>query len=71
MDKREDMLENFELEGTILGSRNENFNYIISKTGVDLDKIWFENKIVFTVTHEAPYYVAVTIWLLEVVLQIQ
>ena len=57
----EDILQNFGLEETILGSRNENFNYIISKTGVNLDMIMFENKIVIIVTHDIPYCVAVAI----------
>ena len=66
MDKSEDILENVRLEETILLSINENLKLHKSKTGVDLDMIRFEDKIVFTVIHEVPYCVAVTICLLEV-----
>ena len=45
MDDSEDMLENFWLEETILGSRIENVNYITSKMGVNLDMIRFEDKL--------------------------
>ena len=47
-DDSEDILENFQLEETILGSRNEKFDYIISKIGVDLDMIGFGDKIIIT-----------------------
>ena len=41
MDDSEDILESFGLEETILASRNENFNYIITTTGVNVDMIRF------------------------------
>ena len=65
MDDSEDIHESFGLADTILESRNENFNYIISKTHVNLHMIRFEDKTVFTITHLVPICVAVTIWLLE------
>ena len=64
IDASEVLLENLSLAEAIMGSRNENFNYI-GKMGVDLNIIRFEEKIVFTVTHESPYCVAVAIWLFE------
>ena len=57
IDDSEDILENFGLEETIWGSRNENINYIISKTGVNLHMIRLEDKIVFTVSHEVHIHV--------------
>ena len=63
MDDSEDILENFGLEEPILGLRNENCNYSMSKIGVNLGMIMFEDKIIFI--HEVPYCVAVAIWLLE------
>ena len=65
MDDSEDNPGNLGLEETIPGSRNENFNYVMSKTGVNIDMIRVKDKIVFTVTHEIPYHVAVAIQLLE------
>ena len=61
----DDSADNFGLEENILGSRNENFNFIISKMDANLDIIRFEDKIVITVTHEVLYCLAVAIWLLE------
>ena len=65
MDDSEDILDNFGLEKAILRSRNENCNYITSKTSVNIGKIRVEDTIVFIVTHEVPYCVAVAISLLE------
>ena len=65
MDDNENILENFDLEQTILGSRNQNFNYIICKIGVDLNIIRFEDKILLTIISEVPYALVVARWLLE------
>ena len=65
MDDSKDILENFGLGETIMVTRNENFNYIISKMGFNLNMIRSEDKIVITVIHEVSYCVTVAIWLLE------
>ena len=62
----EDTLENCGLEETIMGS-----NHLISKMGINLYMIKFEDKIVITITLAIPYCVAVAIWFLKVALHRQ
>ena len=57
MNDNEHILENFWLEDTIQGPRNENFNYITVKAGVNLDMIKFKDKIVITIFHGVQYCV--------------
>ena len=54
MDNNSNVLDQISFFDVLYGDQNENLDFILEESGVDMEIERLENQIVFTVTHEVP-----------------